>query len=417
MNILPIPLDITDVKVIQTQVFDKEIHIMVESTLMTTRCQHCGKQLTKPCGHDKERIFRHLSILEKPTFIHIHPLRFACSHCQGNPTTTQRLAWSDERSPQTRAYEDYLLLQRVNSTVSDVEIKEGIGYEAIMGIIDRRVAKQIDWKLIKRLDIIGVDEIALKKGHNDFVAIITGRNTDQTMILGVLENRDKATVKAFFSSIPKHLRKQVRVVCMDLCEGFKNAVREVFSKKVKVVADRFHVAKLYRKGVDDLRKKELARLKKELPEEEYKKLKGAMWALRKNKSHRNPEDIKILQTLFKHSPLLETAYYLTGILTHIFDKATSKRNARAQIQHWIYLVKNSELNCFDDFLKTLDKWMEEILNYFVNHDSSGFVEGINNKIKVMKRRCYGILNVKHLFQRIYLDLGNYHDFLKNAEST
>jgi transposase len=53
------------------------------------------------------------------------------------------------------------------------------------------------------------------------------------------------------------------------------------------------------------------------------------------------------------------------------------------------------------------KWMDEIANYFIDRQTSGFVEGLNNKIKVIKRRCYGILNVKHLFQRIHLDLSGY----------
>ena len=70
-------------------------------------------------------------------------------------------------------------------------------------------------------------------------------------------------------------------------------------------------------------------------------------------------------------------------------------------------VKKSGLQCFDDFLKTLNHWWVEITNYFVTRANSGFVEGFNNKLKVLKRRCYGIFNLKHLFQRIYLDLEGY----------
>jgi transposase len=55
------------------------------------------------------------------------------------------------------------------------------------------------------------------------------------------------------------------------------------------------------------------------------------------------------------------------------------------------------LKCFDGFLKTLDRWWEEILNFFVARRNSGFVEGFNNKLKVLKRRCYGIYNLKHFF--------------------
>jgi transposase len=319
------------------------------------------------------------------------------------------VSWYDSRSPHTRAYDDYLLLQLRNSTVADVELKEGVGYEAIMGVLERRIAKRVDWKRIPHLPVVGVDEVALKKGHRDYVVIVTARLGDRTVLLAVLENREKATVKAFFASITKRLRKQLRVVCTDMYEGFINAAKEVFSNKVQVVVDRFHVAKLYRGAVDDLRKSELKRLKKALPEAEYKQLKGAMWALRRSLQNRTEDDVRLLRRLFKHSPLLEAAYYASGILTDMFNRAVSKRSARYQIRRWIGLVKGSGLSCFDSFLKTLDKWLEEILNYFVDRQTSGFVEGLNNRIKVIKRRCYGIFNVGHLFQRIFLDLGNHHE--------
>jgi transposase len=415
-NTLPIPLDIPNVKVLKVELIRDEIHIIVESTVTSTACRKCGKPLTTPFGHDRERVLRHLAILGRPTFIHIRPLRFECTTCRGNPTTTQRLSWYDSRSPHTRAYEDYLLLQRRHSTVADVELKEGVGYEAILGMLERRLAKRVDWKRIQRLDLLGVDEIALKKGHQDYVTLITGRHGNQTLLLAVLENREKATVKAFFLSIPKRLRKHLRAVCSDMYEGFINAAKEIFSKKVKLVVDRFHVAKLYRAAVDDLRQAELKRLQKQLPEAEYKQLKGAMWALRRSLKNRTPADVQLLRRLFRHSPLLETAYYASGLLTHIFDHAVSKRSARHQLQRWIYLVKGSGLSCFDKFLNTLNKWREEILNYFVNRDNSGFVEGLNNKVKVIKRRGYGIFNMEHLFQRIYLDLGNHHDLQEDAVS-
>lgn len=402
-------LDIPQVKVLEVELIGDEVHIHVESTQSGTGCRVCGRPLTTPCGHGRERVLRHLPVFGRPTFIHIRPLRFECPVCRESPTTTQRVSWYDPRSPHTRAYDDYLLLQLRNSTLADVELKEGVGYEAIMGVLERRIAKRVDWKRVQHLAVMGIDEVALKKGHRDYVVIVTARLGDRTMLLAVLENREKATVKAFFASIPKRLRQQLRVVCTDMYEGFINAAKEVFSKQVKVVVDRFHVAKLYRGAVDDLRKSELKRLKKELPEAEYKRLKGAMWALRRSLQNRTEEDVQLLRRLFKHSPLLEAAYYASGILTEIFNRAHSKRSARYQVRRWIALVKGSGLSCFDSFLKTLDKWMEEILNYFVDRDTSGFVEGLNNRIKVIKRRCYGIFNVGHLFQRIFLDLGNHQE--------
>jgi transposase len=295
----------------------------------------------------------------------------------------------------------------VNSTVSDVAIKEGLGYEAVQGIIDRNIEKEVDWTTIDRLEIIGIDEISLKKGHKDFVVIVTGRIGQKTIILAVLKNRTKEEVKKFFLSIPKRLRKTVKYVCSDMYDGFINAAKEVFGKKVRIVVDRFHVAKLYREGFESLRLKELRRLKKELSPAAYKELKGAMWALRKKESELTEEEKKVLELLFTYSPLLKKAYMFRDELTAIFDKDITKAQARRLLNGWIARVKRSEVRCFDQIIKTFEARSNEITNYFGERHTSGFVDGLNNKIKVIKRRCYGILNIGHLFQRIYLDLLGY----------
>jgi len=285
-----------------------------------------------------------------------------------------------------------------------------VGYESIMGIIDRYISTEVNWESIRRLDVIGIDEIALKKGHKDFVTIVTMRVGNTTRILAVLKDRKKETVKTFFSRIPTRVRKTVRAVCSDMYDGFINAAKEVFGDKVKIIIDRFHVAKLYRKGVDTLRKAEMKRLKNTLVKEEYAKLKNVMWILRKDTKNLLDEELDVLQLLFMHSPLLETSYKLSKELTYIFNEDRQRSRAKRKIHAWINRVKQSGLGCFNTFLSTLEERMEEILHYFIHRQTSGFVEGLNNKIKVIKRRCYGILNPDHLFQRILLDLSGYSLF-------
>ena len=196
-------------------------------------------------------------------------------------------------------------------------------------------------------------------------------------------------------------------MCCDLYDGFVNAAREVLGKRVKIVSDRFHVAKLYRSGLDKLRKQEMKRLKEELSDEDYISLKGTMWALRKGEEKLTAEDDAVLVRLFEYSPKLECAYDLCDELTILFDSPLSKREGTNKLKNWMNQVRSSELSCFDPFLKTLEKRLDTISNYFIDRHTSGFVEGFNNKIKVIKRRCYGILNVTHLFQRIQLDLYGY----------
>ncbi len=408
-----IPLDIPDVRIIKTEMnATGDFIITVESTVVGTECHRCGSRIMKPHGHDREMTLRHLSILGKRTYIRIRPKRYLCRDCDGRPTTTQKASWYEPRSEQTKAYEKHILLALVNSTVTDVSRKEDIGYEAVMGIIERYLSGQVNWNEFDRLEVIGLDEIALKKGHRDFVTIITARSSEQGEIrlLAVLKDRKKDTVKTFFSSIPNRLRKTVRVVCTDLYDGFMNAAREVFGQRIQIVADRFHVAKLYRKSFDALRKQEMKRLKKELPEESYRELKGVMWLLRKDRNTLTEEEHEVLKRLFVYSPMLALAYIFCCVLTDIFDRDLSVSEAKLTLAAWKQLVEESELECFDSFLTTLEERMDEIANYFGGRHSSGFVEGLNNKIKVIKRRCYGILNTGHLFQRIYLDLSGYSLF-------
>ena len=110
------------------------------------------------------------------------------------------------------------------------------------------------------------------------------------------------------------------------------------------------------------------------------------------------------------SPALRQAYTLREELTTIFDSAGSKAEGLRQIQGWRQRVVQSRLSCFDGFLKLLDTWQELIANYFLDHHTSSFVEGLNNKLKVLKRRCYGRRNVVRLVQRLTLDLQGYRRF-------
>jgi len=164
-----------------------------------------------------------------------------------------------------------------------------------------------------------------------------------------------------------------------------------------------------------VRIKELARLRKELSTDEYKSLKEAISILvNNNECVPNKDKIK-LEKLFKYSPALKVAYRLARQLTSIFNSHHRKATGEKKINAWI--ARASKVKCFNGFIETLEKYKNEVTNYFINRNTSGFVEGLNNKIKVIKRRCYGIFNLKHLFQRVFLDLVGYKLFYANQSIT
>lgn len=408
---ITIPLDIPDVRVMQTSLSERgEIIITIESTKAGTQCRKCGKWITKLHGRDEWVTIRHLPALGRPTYLRYRPNRYQCQDCEGHPTTTPHLEWHDANSPHSFSYDNHILLQLVNSTVEDVSIKEGLSYESMAGALERRIEANVNWAGIVEIKTLGLDEIALKKGHRDYVTLVTGRLCDgEIVILGVLSGHEKAEVVEFLRLIPPRIVQTVETVCCDLWEAYTEAVREELPS-ARIVADRFHVAKHYRRAADQVRKQELQRLKKELSKEEYQKLDGSFRAFRKNAEDLNKEERKILRCFFEHSASAKQAYALREQLTAIFNMNLSKQQAQSKMLCWVQKVKKSGLNCFDNFLKLLHTWWEEITNYFIQRENSGFVEGFNNKVKILKRRCYGIFNLKHLFQRIYLDLHGYRLF-------
>jgi transposase len=415
---ISIPLDIENLRVLQTDLTAAgEFILTVESTLESTSCHRCGRVISEPHGVDKSRLLRHLPILGRPLYLRIRPKRFRCPFCDDHPTTTQTLDWYDPKAVHTKAYERHLIVQLINSTLTDVTEKEDVSYAALLGVLDRWIAKSVNWEALPPCPTLGIDEIALLKGQRDYIAVISARDeAGDVHILALLPDRLKPTIVAWLSALPSSVRERITTVCTDMWEGYVSAVEEVLPSALLVI-DRFHVARHYRNAIDTLRKQEVKRLHKELPEEQHDDLKHILWPLRKREADRTLEEQQQLKRLFVLSPVLNQAARLREELTRIFDTARSKADGLRRIRFWRRRVEKSGLRCFDGFLKLLDTWLDRIANYFIDHESSGFVEGLNNKLKVLKRRCYGLRNIGRFFQRLTLDVDGYRWFSPWRDTT
>ncbi|MEP7287410.1 MAG: transposase family protein [Chloroflexota bacterium] len=183
---ISLPLDIEDVEVLKVEIQSEDIHIQVESSLKYATCEQCGRKITTIHGYGEWVKLQHLPSFGHRVFIHYRPKRYECPYCEDHPTTRQQLKWHEGNSPHTKAYDSYLLRMLVNSTVQDVSTKTGLGYDTVVGVLERCVARQVDWKAYQHLGNLGVDEIALLKGHGDFVAVVSARLPDGHLaLLGV----------------------------------------------------------------------------------------------------------------------------------------------------------------------------------------------------------------------------------------
>jgi transposase len=149
----------------------------------------------------------------------------------------------------------------------------------------------------------------------------------------------------------------------------------------------------------------MKQIKEELPPDVYAQdVKEILWPLRKNHQDLEQEEHKRLRRLFQFAPRLHQADTLREELTAIFNRAQTMQEAERRLTAWIKTVERLNATCFRPFLKTLSSHWTLIINYFADRITSGFVEGLNNKIRTITRRCYGIRKPSTLFQRLWLDL-------------
>ena len=407
-------LDLPDTEVIGYEIKNGQVFIEVKSTQPFVLCKKCGKK-TKAKGYGKRRVIRHLPMSDRTCFLVIELRRGRCEYCDDHPTSTENVVWCEENSRYTTPYIDGLMLSLINSTLADVAIKEDLCADTIKNILDQHIAQGVNWKSFEKIGLIGVDEISIKKGFNNYLTIISSRNQDKTRILGIAQGRGKAAIKGFLKEIPVTLKRTVSGICCDMHDAYINAAREIF-KNVPVIVDRFHVTQLYRKCLRNVRIRELKRLRNKLTSVDYKALKSSIAILKRNAEQVTKQERHELKNLFHHSPKLYRAYKACRQISSIFNSKIGQKVATRKINYWIIKVQNAKLKQFSTFIKTLNKYKTNIVAYFKNRHTSGFVEGLNNKIKLIKRRCYGIFDKNSLFQRIWLDTEGYSVYLREFNS-
>ena len=195
----------------------------------------------------------------------------------------------------------------IHGTVADASRQLGLGVKAVEGILDARLAPTADWTAFSALETLGIDEMALLKGHGHYVAVIWARDADrQNHVLAVLPDRRQTTVRSFMETIPDTLKATVRWVCMDMWEGYSGAVAAALPK-AQVVVDRFHVAIHYRDAVDILRQAECHRLNADRPPERAIPTAELRPLLRREWRSLNPDQQGKIVELFEQTPTLASA--------------------------------------------------------------------------------------------------------------
>jgi transposase len=245
------------------------------------------------------------------------------------------------------------------------------------------------------LHLLGIDDIARRKGHNYNTVLY---NQETGTVVAIIIGRKIEDVVPYLEKIPADVRNQVKAVSLDMSRSYCSTILSCFPN-AKPIIDRFHLAQHLHKCVDQARKHIQNHIRKHGKKDEVFKIR---WALLKNVEDLKAEEAVRLAIAFSKHPEIESLHYLKEEFREFF-KLTSREDALAFLEFYKDLVKEHDIPELRTFCKTLDNWMEYILNYYDFPISNGPTEGNNHKVKNIKRRGYGYRNTNNFELRVKLE--------------
>ena len=237
---------------------------------------------------------------------------------------------------------------------------------------------------------LGIDEIALRKGHKDFVVVL--RDLDSHTLIGMAPSRRHRDIQTVLLDWGAEVLSTIEEVSIDLSGNYRGLVRR-FMPQAEIVADRFHVMKLVNDELNQARNA-FRRKPEDLPadispETAQAALKNSKYALLKPEETLTDTQVEKLAEVKAVAPKLALMHQAKEAFRRAFDAKTSTQ-AMVDLLDWMATAQS----LFPNSVATIRRWFGEILQYFEHRTTSGVVEGINNRLKLIKRAGYGFRNVE-----------------------
>jgi transposase len=367
--------------------------VYVRVSRPTATCPICG-HVSQHVHQYHARLVRDLAWTDLRAYLYLLRRRFKCATCQR--PFTEPLAALAPHARTTRRYAAHLLAAVRTSTVQEVAHTERQGYKAVEGSVYRQAAlahpSGPPQRLIKRL---GMDEIAARKGHGHYKLELVDLDTAQ--VVDQLADRDKATLRRYFAAWTAEQRAAVEEVAVDFWAAYHEVIA-VYFPQARVVGDRFHVQQHVNEALNTTR---LA-VQRQLAPEDRAYLRARRGLFLCNEEDLDRAAALELELLKAYRRDLDVAHTLKEELRTIYNTAGDRAAAAGALDAWLAGAARSGLEAFVKLGEFVARWREPILNYFVVRTTSGIVEGLNNKIKLVKRRAFGFLNDEHFRLRVLL---------------
>lgn len=361
--------------------------LVLDVAAMSTEatCPRCGK-ISSHLHQNHWYLARDLSISGRTVFLKVNRRQFKCQTC-GKPFS-ETLDFIGSRRKQTDRFAEVIVQQVLHSDLHNVAVVNDLTDEEVWSMVQYVSKKKlrIDLSVLKRL---GIDEITLRKGQEDYIAVLV--DLDRRVPIGFAPSRKQKDIRNVLEGWGKEVLDQIVEVSIDLTGNYRGLVRKLLPN-AQVVADRFHVMKIVNQDLDMARKTVLKANEENTDESKKEQVKATLkqskYALLKPEENLTDKQKAKLEEIREVIPSLAEMHQQKEAFREIFEQAKDWGDGTFKLLDWLANAQET----FQESVGTIRRWFGEVTAYFDHRTTSGAVEGINNKLKLIKRSGYGFRN-------------------------
>jgi transposase len=374
-------LNLEDVIITNVENISDQLHIYIELPR--------GEHVCPVCGAVTDRIhdYRMQTIKDIPlardTFLHLRKRRYRCN-------CGKRFFEKNAFLPRYYRVTSRLVAEIIYAFKKVVSAKEiGCRFN-VSGVTAMRYFNLFNKKLTTLPDVISLDEFKGNSGGQKYNSIIV--DPQNKIVLDILPNRFENELVKYFSQFTN--KNEVKYFVCDMNPHFRQVARICFPQAT-IVADKYHVIRQVYWAMEKVRKNEQNKLSKRF----RKYFKKSKHLLAKRTENLTLEEMDRLALMFEIAPRLADAYRIKNEFLTVM-RCKSSLEGKQRLIDWLFSVEVMDLPEFHDCTKAYHNWFQEILNSMDVPWTNGYIEGCNNKTKVLKRVSYGMRNFSNFRKRI-----------------
>lgn len=352
-------------------------------------CRDCGQAATVHLS-GLRRLVRDLDMGQAQTCLQVEYRRVWCTTC--GKAKVERLSFADTSKRITYRLARYIYDLCKVMTIQDVARHLDLDPKTVKAVDNRFLQQDFGRTDCEGLRILAVDEISLTKGQQGYMTVVLDYLIGRVVWMG--QGRKAETLGAFFEGMTDEQKQAIEAVAMDMWEPFIKAVR-THCPQAKIVFDLFHLVKSYGQVVDEIRRQEYANADKDRREF----IKGSRYLLLSNRDNLRADQQAKLDELLAVNKRLSAVYILKDQLKAIY-LYRSRWWARKALDQWCTLAKQVDHPHMRRFVGRLRFFEYGILNHCEYPIGTSRLEGVNNKIKVIKRKAYGFHDTEYFALKV-----------------